>query len=105
MSEPRGRAAFVTGGARGIGAAICRSLSRAGVRVAFCDLSMGAEGDALGDELARAGAVGRRFEIDVTDVVALKGAIEAAASEFGRLDILVSNAGFSRHEALHEVTQ
>jgi NAD(P)-dependent dehydrogenase (short-subunit alcohol dehydrogenase family) len=98
-------AAFVTGGARGIGAAICRQLAHAGVRVAFCDLRIGAEGRELSDELARGGAVGRAFELDVTDVAALQDAIRTAASEFGRLDILVNNAGVSRHEPIDAVTQ
>jgi NAD(P)-dependent dehydrogenase (short-subunit alcohol dehydrogenase family) len=97
-------AGFVTGGARGIGAAICRALCRNGARVAFCDLHIGTDGNALSDELARAGG-GRCFELDVTDVVALKGAIETTASEFGGMDVLVSNAGVSRHEAIHDVTQ
>jgi 3-oxoacyl-[acyl-carrier protein] reductase len=99
-----GAAAFVTGGARGIGAAVCRQLARAGVRVAFCDLRSGTEGRELSDELARAGAVGRVFDLDVTDVDALQGAIETAASDFGRLDILVNNAGVSRHQPIDAVT-
>lgn len=98
-------AAFITGGARGVGAAVCRQLARAGMRVAFCDLRIETEGRALSEELARAGAVGRAFELDVTDVAALQGAIETAASEFGRLDVLVSNAGVSRHEPIDAVTQ
>jgi NAD(P)-dependent dehydrogenase (short-subunit alcohol dehydrogenase family) len=98
-------AAFVTGGARGVGAAVFRQLARAGIRVAFCDLRIETEGQALSEELALAGAVGRVFELDVTDVPALQGAIESAASEFGRLDILVNNAGVSRHEPIDAVTQ
>jgi NAD(P)-dependent dehydrogenase (short-subunit alcohol dehydrogenase family) len=101
----QGTAAFVTGGARGIGAAICRQLAHAGVRVAFCDLRIGTEGQELSDELAHAGAVGRAFQLDVTDVAPLQGAIRAAAQEFGRLDILVNNAGVSRHEPIDAVTQ
>jgi NAD(P)-dependent dehydrogenase (short-subunit alcohol dehydrogenase family) len=100
-----GAVAFVTGGARGIGAAVCCALARVGMRVAFCDLNVGTEGRELSDDLARAGAVGLTFEIDVTDVTALRGAIEGAASEFGRLDVLVNNAGGSRHEPIEAVTQ
>ena len=101
----QGTAAFVTGGARGIGAAVCRQLARDGARVAFCDLRIGADGQELSDELAAAGAVGRVFQLDVTDVAALQGAIRATAREFGGLDILVNNAGVSRHEPIEAVTQ
>jgi NAD(P)-dependent dehydrogenase (short-subunit alcohol dehydrogenase family) len=103
--QSAGAAAFVTGGARGIGAAVCRALGRSGTRVAFCDLEIGTEGRELSDDLERAGAGGLHFELDVTDVAALQGAIEAAASEFGRLDVLVSNAGGSHHEPIEAVTQ
>lgn len=97
--------AFVTGGARGIGAAICRALGQNGMRIAFCDRELSEEGRALIDELSSCGAGGRFFELDVADVDALKRAIETAASELGGLDVLVSNAGVSRHESLYEVTE
>lgn len=97
--------AFVTGGARGIGAAVCRALARNGTRVAFCDLSIGDEGRELSDELAHAGTGGLYFEIDVADVAALKDAIQTTDAELGGLDVLVSNAGVSRHEPIEAVTQ
>jgi 3-oxoacyl-[acyl-carrier protein] reductase len=111
MSEPGpgmdrlvGAVAFVTGGARGIGASICRHLAQGGVRIVFCDQELGSDGRALAEDLADQGALGRSHELDVTDVPALQSAIRATASEFGRLDILVNNAGISRHEALDSIS-
>jgi NAD(P)-dependent dehydrogenase (short-subunit alcohol dehydrogenase family) len=97
--------AFVTGGARGIGAAVCRALSELGARVAFCDLHLDADGRELATELADAGSIGLTYEIDVTNVSDLQGAIRDAASRLDGLEVLVNNAGVSRHESIQAVTE
>jgi 3-oxoacyl-[acyl-carrier protein] reductase len=89
-----GKVAFVTGGSRGIGAAIVRRLVRDGAAVAF---SYGSS-QAVADELARTiEAEGGRvlaLKIDSADADALKAGIDQAAKHFGgRIDILVNNAG------------
>ncbi|RUW55858.1 MULTISPECIES: SDR family oxidoreductase [unclassified Mesorhizobium] len=84
---------LVTGGSRGIGAAICRLGAKAGYRVAVNYASNKAAGDALvaeiraggGDAVAVRGDVGKE-----TDIVAMFGAVDRA---FGRLDAFVNNAG------------
>ena len=86
-----GRRALVTGGARGIGAAIVRALADAGVRVAIADLDFAAA-------LALADAVGggaRAVEIDVRDRMSTQAAFDAALAHLGSLDILAANAGVS----------
>jgi 2-hydroxycyclohexanecarboxyl-CoA dehydrogenase len=79
--------ALVTGGAKGIGAAVCRQLTRDGMMVAFCDRDA-ASGKTLADE------IGANFApIDVTDDQAVASWIEAA----GPFDVLVNNAGADQH--------
>src|SRR5271167_2666366 len=87
----QGRRAIVTGGARGIGAAIVRALAGAGVRMAIADLDLAAA-------LALAEAVGggaAAFEIDVRDRTSTGAAFDAALAHLGALDILAANAGVS----------
>jgi NAD(P)-dependent dehydrogenase (short-subunit alcohol dehydrogenase family) len=74
MSELAGKCAFVTGGAGGLGAAICAELSRAGATVVAADLK---------------GSVTR---LDVTDDQAVAAALDVVVKRHGRLDIVVNNA-------------
>jgi 3-oxoacyl-[acyl-carrier protein] reductase len=86
------RAAVVTGGARGIGAAIARELARHGVGVLIADID--GEAAARGAaELAADGAEAIAVACDVTDEASVAAAIERAIKHFGRLDGLVNNAG------------
>jgi len=83
MTELEGKAAFVTGASRGIGAAVARSLAGLGVKLGLASRS--------GDDLGLSDAVGLRC--DVRDSRQVDGAVAATLEEFGRLDILVANAG------------
>lgn len=78
-----GRRAFVTGGARGIGAAICRALAREGATV-YVGYRSSAEGPALADELG-----GVPVQLDVADYESAR----RAAGDMGPVEILVNNAG------------
>ncbi|MGW3669059.1 SDR family oxidoreductase [Streptomyces sp. NPDC005141] len=84
-----GKTVIVTGG---IGAASARQLVRKGAKVTLVDLSA----DAVGD-LAAQPPVGSAlpFVADVTDVDQMTAAVEATVSEFGRLDVIVANAGIA----------
>jgi sorbitol-6-phosphate 2-dehydrogenase len=94
--------ALVTGGAQGLGAAICRRLAREGARVIVSDVNLqGAEATAVAIEAEtgrRAIAVGA----DVTNEEQVEVMVRRATDEFGRLDILVSNAGVLIAEAVDE---
>ena len=83
---------MVTGGARGIGEAICRRLARAGCGVCINYYSSADEAEALSLELEDLGVQSFAFQANVTDQPAVKEMIEAIREKFGKLDILVSNA-------------
>ena len=85
----QGKTALVTGGARGIGAAIVRRLHADGASVAFSDILVD-EGEALAAELGERAAF---FVHDVGDGCAWRDVVAATLSAFGALHVLVNNAG------------
>lgn len=91
--ELLGQVAFVTGGSRGIGAAIAVALARAGVDVALTFASNRERADAVSAEIARLGRRALAIRADSADPDAVVNALEQAVAQLGRLDILVNNAG------------
>ncbi|MBF6301538.1 SDR family oxidoreductase [Nocardia amamiensis] len=89
MTELEGRSAVVTGGARGIGAAVVAALAKEHISVVIGDL-LEPEGTALADSLG-AGALFRR--LDVTDEAGWRAVLDDAEAEFGPLAVLINNAG------------
>jgi NAD(P)-dependent dehydrogenase (short-subunit alcohol dehydrogenase family) len=88
----RGKVAFVTGGASGIGAELVRQLSAAGAVVVIADLNADAA-QRLAETMAKEGARVRACRTDVTRFAEVEQAVEAAVGEFGRLDLIFNNAG------------
>jgi meso-butanediol dehydrogenase / (S,S)-butanediol dehydrogenase / diacetyl reductase len=91
-----GELALVTGGASGIGRAVCRRFAAEGARVAILDR------DAEGAAEAAAEVDGFGHVVDVRDVEAVAAATDAAADQLGGLSILVTNAGSSGLSLVHE---
>ena len=83
--------ALVTGGSRGIGAAVARELAAAGARVAVNYRSSAAEAEAIAAEIGGLAVAG-----NVGDPEEARAIVEQAESELGDLDILVNNAGITR---------
>ena len=94
MRGLNGRAAVVTGGARGIGRAICERLAAVGMRVAVADIDGGGALKVAG-EIGR-GALG--VQLDVTDSSSIRAGVGEVAARFGRIDVLVNNAGWDKVE-------
>jgi len=88
-----GKVALVTGGSRGIGAAIVRRLASEGAAVAFTYAASEVEANALRAEIEQAGARILVLKADSADSNALRNAVTHTVSSLGRLDILVNNAG------------
>jgi len=93
MTTLTNKVAFVTGGGRGIGAAIVRRLARDGAAVAFTYQSSSAAAQALVESIQATGGRAQAYRADAADASALTSAINEAAIHFGRIDILVNNAG------------
>lgn len=91
--EDPGRVALVTGGARGIGRAICEALCEQGAAVAVCDVldELAAE---TAQELGDAGGRAIGVPLDVTDSASVADAAARVHAELGGVDILVNNAGW-----------
>lgn len=96
------RSVFVTGGSRGIGAAVVRALAPL-CNVAFTYRSSRAEAEALEKELAPYGGV-RAFFCDVADPASVGAAVDAAKARFGSMDGLVNCAGVSSKGLFQDVT-
>jgi sorbitol-6-phosphate 2-dehydrogenase len=87
------RIALVTGGAQGLGEAICHRLAREGAHVVVADLNQGGAEEVAAEVAARTGRRALAVPVDVTDEGQVEAAVRRTVEAFGRLDILVSNAG------------
>jgi 3-oxoacyl-[acyl-carrier protein] reductase len=95
--EPRrefaDKKALVTGGSRGIGRAVCLELARRGADVAFIYHTRDVEAGTTAGDIRALGGVALALKTDLADANGVGTAIECAAAQFGRLDILVQAAG------------
>lgn len=95
-----GNAAVVTGGSRGIGRAVVLALCRAGADCAFTFTAHAEAAETLAAEVRELGRRALPVRLDVRDFEGAKGLIEQVRDEFGRLDLLVNNAGITRDRSL-----
>lgn len=98
MKRLDGKVALVTGGARGIGRAICEAYARAGAKVAVADLL-------VSDAQETADAIGGlAVEMDVTDIGSIQAGVAKVEAAFGGIDVLVNNAGIFNMASIDKVT-
>lgn len=101
-----GRVALVSGGSRGIGRAIAVRLAEAGAQVVINYLRAEAAAKETAAEIARQFNVKAvTIRADISDVAEAESLVKAAVGEFGRLDILVCNAGIWEGAAVEEITE
>lgn len=99
-----GRIAVVSGGSRGIGAAVCRALARDGYTVIIDYRESREKAEALEKELKSSGFNAEAYCCDVRDEDAVKGLFEYVAGKYGRIDVLVNNAGISHYGLITDVS-
>lgn len=97
----QGKTAVITGGARGIGAAIAEGYSREGARVCVADINL-AEAE---ETAARIGNGAFAFQLDVTRMDQIKACVAEAEKRFGGIDILVNNAAVFDMAPWGEITE
>ena len=93
MPALSGKSTLVTGGSRGIGAAIATRLAKDGADVAVTYSSSPERAQQVVDEIVKAGGKALAIKADAADQAAVRAAVEQAAKTFGKIDVLVNNAG------------
>ncbi|MCW1247270.1 SDR family NAD(P)-dependent oxidoreductase, partial [Pseudomonas sp. SAICEU22] len=98
-----GKTVLVTGGAQGIGRAIVEAFAWRGARVMIVDLRL-AQAQAVADELGARGCQVEAIELDLADAAAVFDGVKGIERDWGRLDILVHNAGYFPLTAFEQIT-
>jgi 3-oxoacyl-[acyl-carrier protein] reductase len=100
-----GKIALVTGGGRGIGRAIVLELAASGADVAFTFRENAAQAEEVVSQLEHLGRRGQAYQADVTDFAAAQRVVEQVISTWGRLDILINNAGIHKNEVIWAIDE
>src|ERR1700732_3014528 len=104
VSKLANKVALVTGGSRGIGAAIAKRLAADGASVAITYAKDAGAASAVVKAIEVDGGKAIAIQADATDAEAVKGAVETTVATFGQLDVLVNNAGTAIPKPFEETT-
>lgn len=104
MSELQGKNVFVSGGTRGIGAAITKKMAGEGANVAFTYHKSQNEAQAIVQEIEAEGVKGLAIQADAMQAENVVQAVQKATSVFGAIDILINNAGIFELKSITEST-
>jgi 3-oxoacyl-[acyl-carrier protein] reductase len=104
MANLTNKTALVTGGSRGIGAAIAKRLAAEGARVAITYTKGADAAGSVVKEIERAGGKAIAIQADATDAKAVAAAVDKTVATFGRLDVFVNNAGTAIPKPFMEAT-
>ena len=104
MAALTNKTVLVTGGSRGIGAGIAKRLAADGASVAITYTKGADAADAVVAEIERAGGKAIAIKADAADAEAVRAAVEKTVAAFGRLDVLVNNAGTAIPKPFQETT-
>jgi len=105
MKLLEGKVAIVTGAARGIGKAIALRLAQEGANIAFTDLVLDDNASLLEAELAALGVKGKGFASNAAKFQDTNDVVNEIIKEFGRVDVLVNNAGITKDTLLMRMTE
>lgn len=100
-----GKTALITGGARGIGKAIAIAYATEGANVAFSDLKYDEIAESLEKELEAFGVKAKGYASDASSFEGSEELINKVVEDFGRIDVLVNNAGITRDNLLMRMTE
>lgn len=101
--EAHGKVAVVTGGARGIGRAICLALARQGADIVIADIDL-PTAEATAKEVEALGRRALPLQVDVSSHASVRGMVAATLARFGHLDILVNNAAICPLTPFEEIS-
>ena len=99
-----GKVAIVTGGARGIGKAICARLAAEGAKLAIVDILL-ETAQQTADEFTAAGFEAKAYAANVAKMEDAEATVNAVVSDFGKVDILVNNAGITKDTLMLKMTE
>ena len=105
MKLLEGKVAVVTGAARGIGKAVALKFASEGADVAFTDLSMDENVLAVEQEINAMGVRGKGYASNAADFQDTAAVVAQILADFGRIDVLVNNAGITRDSAMKRMTE
>lgn len=105
MKLLEGKVALVTGASKGIGNAVAKKFAEQGADVAFTYLSSVEKGEALEKELSSMGINAKGYRSDASDFAAAEELINSVVADFGKMDVLVNNAGITKDNLLMRMTE